>query len=226
MKTLISCTWHSNKKRFGIMARNRITWSRKFYEKDYLVNYRFPKLESQGVDHVNFIYISATDNEIMNPDVEKDTIVISGYKHESPKHHDSFAGMAISAQYAYSNNMDWCCIEQDCIVKGLREAIEFASDKNICYGYGENSSYMDGWAEQSFVFVPYFWIPEFTRRLNQVELNHLSNDIPERAWHRTFSDAFTPWPFGHGRKPVTDWKASVFYKQQLTDDEINKFTSM
>lgn len=218
MKTLISCTFHANSQR-------KVGWSSRFYQKDYFVKYRFPQIAKQGVDHVNLIYVGMTNNEIPDPDVEKDTIIIRGYEHCGIKHHDSFAGMAVAAQYAYSNGMDYCYLEHDCLVKGLGKVIEFGQDKKVCYGFGEYS-YSPGWAEQSLVFVPYFFIPEFVRRLNQSRINLVTQIIPEIAWHKTFDDMCTPWPFGYGRKQVRDWNASVFYKQQLTDEELNKFMEM
>jgi len=214
MRTLISCTWHSNKER-------KIEWSKRFYEERYLVNVRFQHIRKQINDYINFIYISDTNNTIY-PLVEDKTIYVYGQQHEFKKHHDSFAGMAIAAQYAYSNNMHYCYIEHDCLVYGLDKAIEFGKKHSICYGYGD-VSYSPEWAEQSFVFVNNEFLPEFISRLNKANMNKEMAQFPERVWQTTFKDIFTAWSFGYGRKRPIDWNQEVFYAQQLTDEEIKQF---
>ena len=113
-------------------------------------------------------------------------------------------------------------IEQDCFVHGLEKALEFAKDKKICYGFGEYS-YNPDWAETSFVFVHKDFLDDFMIRILSSNADRETEFVTELLFHELFKDVFTPWPFGYGRKPVLDWNQEMFYKQQLTDKDIDKF---
>jgi len=147
-----------------------------------------------------------------------------GAKTEYHTRHDWWSSFLFGAMYAYNNNMHLVYIEQDCLVKGLDKAVEFAIDsgKSMFYGYGEYS-FQKGWAEQSFVFVKNTVLNNVINRILYCEVDREPRPLPEQLFHELFNDAFTEWPFGYGRKPVTDWDAPIFYKQQITQEELIKF---
>ena len=146
-----------------------------------------------------------------------------GTKTEYHTRHDWWSSFLFGAMYAYSNNMHLVYIEQDCLVKGLDKAVELAieSDKPMFYGYGEYS-FQKGWAEHSFVFVKNTFVDIAISRILDCKLDREARPLPEKLFHSMFNDAFTPWPFGYGRKPVADWDSPILYKQQITPEELVK----
>jgi len=147
-----------------------------------------------------------------------------GTKTEFHTRHDWWSSFLFGAMYAYSNDMHYVYIEQDCLVKGLDKAVEMAiqSDKNMFYGYGDYS-YREGWAEHSFVFVKNSIVDIVIERILNCNLDRARRPLPEQLFHSIFKDIFEPWPFGYGRHEVKDWGAPIFYKQQITPDELIKF---
>ena len=212
--TLISMTWHSDPKR-------KHKWSERFYDKNYLVEIRYPYIEGQIDDYVNFIYMSGVKNSI-DPTLSGHEIVVRGQDHEYKKGFDSFVGMAVAAQYAYSNGMDYLYIEHDCLVRGLHQIVEWAKGKRICYGYGEYS-FFEGWAEQSLLFADHEFIPEFLKRLNGSNISTEQGVFREVVFHNLFKDVFTAWPMGYGRKRPIDFLKWNIYAQQLTDEELKQW---
>jgi len=86
MKTLISCTWHSNKDR-------KVPWSKRIYEAGYLRHIRFPHIAKQIDNYISFVYVSNTNNDVL-PIIggePNDPVTLYGQEHDAPKHHDSFA---------------------------------------------------------------------------------------------------------------------------------------
>ena len=139
--------------------------------------------------------------------------------------HDSWSAMLSGAIYAYNNDLHLVYIEQDCFVHGLEKAIgiALAEDEPIFYGYGENASAQQGWAEYSFIFVKRDFLPSFISLIINIEADRVTNPVPEIVFHDLFKDYFRPWPFGYGRLPVKNWQGEIFYKQQLSENDINKF---
>ena len=142
--------------------------------------------------------------------------------------HDWWSSVLSGAMYAYNNNLHFVYIEQDCLVKGLDKAIKWAIDTDfpIYYGYGDNSSFRYGWAENSFMFVRKGFLPTFISLIINSQADRAVRPILEMIFHELFMDYFKPWPFGHGRLPVSDWSLDCFYKQQLTDNEIDNFLAL
>ena len=147
------------------------------------------------------------------------------------KHNDHAASMLMGAYYAYLNECDFVYIEQDCLVYGLDKALEFAQGKGhsrgykICFGGGD-FAYSSDWAENSFVYVSYDFIPEFIKRQNDILFHAFPNDYNTKIPEATFLDLYPEvklWPFGVGRTRPIPWESEVFYAQQLTDIELTKF---
>jgi len=160
-------------------------------------------------------------NELTNTEV-----IYSAGNHGLNVHsHDAHASMLVPATYAYCNEMNFIYIEQDCLVKGLDSAIKWASDKDLCYGYGKWSLSL-GWAEQCFIWVRYEYIPMFVylcMKSNIMNVDVHRKVIPEPMFHGLFKNIVTPWPFGVGRKRPIGFNDDIVYAQQLTDNELNEF---
>ena len=138
--------------------------------------------------------------------------------------HDSWSAMLHGAIQAYNNDCDFVYIEQDCFVKGLQGATVWAkaNKAKICYGFGEYAMQPNS-AEYSFVYVDKKYIGDFISGIVTVCPDRQANILPERAFHMMFGEEFTAWPFGYGRKTVKNWDEPIFYKQQLTDEELRRF---
>jgi hypothetical protein len=146
--------------------------------------------------------------------------------------HDWVASILVAAGYALANDMDLLFIEQDCLVCGLDEIARLAqgSGNAIYYGFGENASYKNGWAELSLFYV--------SRRLLLAAMwalllaKDVGDDNPQEPLiHKAIMGSdigryFNPWPFGSGRKRPIPFKDDLFYAQQLTDDELVAFLEM
>ena len=141
--------------------------------------------------------------------------------------HDAYASHIMGAQYALLNGCDYVFIEQDCLVYGLDKAIEWAQNQTagIVYGFGEYSLF-PGWSEESFTFVSNEFLPTFIARMNRRRIFETTNSAPEKIFHSLFKDLAEYWPFGYGRKRPIDFDQEVFYAQQITDDELEKFLEL
>ena len=141
--------------------------------------------------------------------------------------HDWWSSLLSGAMYAYNNDLHLVYIEQDCFVWGLDKAIEYAliEDFPLYYGFGEYS-FAPGWAENSFMFVKREFLPTLISLIINSQADRAVRPILEIIFHELFGDYFKAWPFGYGRKEVTNWKQDIFYKQQLTDIEIDKFMEL
>ena len=141
--------------------------------------------------------------------------------------HDSQVAIIAGAQYAYCNECDFVYIEQDCLVRGLGKAIEWARDNEakIAYGSGRWSMF-PGWAEHSFIYISYDYLAKFVFEMMNSDIkfnDSKGREVVEMTFHRLFKDDATFWPFGYGRRRPIDFDQDVFYAQQLTDEEIEEF---
>ena len=177
----------------------------------------------------NSIYVSDCKELISVFDLDEFDNISFGVMPNDKYHtrHDWWSSVLSGAMYAYNNDLHLVYIEQDCFVWGLDKAIKFAveSGKPFYYGYGD-VSYSPGWAENSFTFVNAKYLPEFISIVLKNGLDKWTRPVLEIIFHEAFKEVFTPWPFGYGRKPVQDWTLPIFYKQQLTDSEIDKFMAL
>lgn len=143
-----------------------------------------------------------------------------------PHSHDSQCSMIAGAQYAYCNEMHFIYIEQDCLVKGLDKAIKWALDNDVKIAFGSGEwSYNPTWIEPSFTFVHYDFLPQFISSMmfSNVKFADKTDKVPERVWSDLFGKSVTFWPFGYGRKGPVDMSEDAFYKQQLSDKEVEAF---
>lgn len=142
--------------------------------------------------------------------------------------HDWGASIMMGAQYAYCNEMDFVYFEQDCLCYSLDKALEWASGRNLVYGFGPLTSWQPGWAELSLIYVSYTFIPLFMRYLYDFKLHIWNRDFDrvkhaEICIHRLFRGIAEHWPFGFGRNVPIDWDQKVFYAQQMTAENLEKF---
>ena len=143
--------------------------------------------------------------------------------------HGFHSGVMLGLQYALCEGLDFLYIEQDCMVYGLDKAVDWARtnirDRLIVYGFTP-WCFHPGWAEQSLMFVPNQAIPAVLWIINTARVHEINQGIPEMIWHNLFQNCFVAWPFGYGRHCVNDWEQPMFFKQQLTDSEIEKFLKL
>jgi len=208
----IGTGWYSDNERRNM---NNPYCSSRFFDSDYLWKVWKPLVEKFVIPGAYILYESKCEVSIDTPpsDVEhikgKRENVSRPYILGCP--HDWGSSIMLGAQYAYCNEMDFIYFEQDCLVWGLNDAIKWAKHNsvNIAYGFGELSSWQPGWAELSFIYIKYSFIPEFLRRLFNLECHIWNRQFentkhPEISIHKTFEDVVTYWPFGYGRLDI-DW---------------------
>lgn len=146
-----------------------------------------------------------------------------------PYHHDWAASHIAGANYCYLNNFDFLYIEQDCLVYGLDKIIDWARSNvlNIAYNC-DQYSYAPGWAAHALVYSKWEYLPVYLNRMIQsgmkdtggIELKH------EVMYNHLFKDDYTNWQFGYDRKRPIDWSQPMFYAQQLSDEEIDRFMAL
>lgn len=198
-------------------------YTRKTFHPDHIQFVWRPYIEQflpSELKRMYFIYISDSEvKPIVNNQID---YVYSKRSHSQPHHNDSGASLMVGAQIAFCNEMDYVFIEQDCLVYGLDKAITWAQGKNFIYGYGEWGLH-PGWAETSFLYIKYEFIPEFLKICNE-SYYHSASQKPktEVAWHNMFKNVADFWPFGYGRKKNINFNDEVFYIHKLTDAELEK----
>ncbi len=192
------------------------------YAFDYLDKVFFPYHMKQVNFDARFVYESKSDidpyynNDI--PENVRSIIYAKNLKHEF----GWYASVLMGAQYSIVNNCDMVYVEQDCLVYGLKEALDWAKGKKIVYGFGD-VSWCPGWAEQSFIYVSHEYLGAFLSILNGCRIHENDRVLPEISWHTLFKGVADFWPFGFGRKRPVDFNGNVFYAQQLRSEEIKEF---
>ena len=212
----------------------KLPWSKRFYERDYIVRLRHPYICKflDACDFVELVHISGTRNEVY-PLIPKGSEWIRNQWTRFKRHHSSYSGYMLAATYALANDMDWCYIEHDCLVFGLDKALAWARGNGIKLAYGYDPyTRTPGWVEQSFQFVANAYLPTYLERMTHSRLHEDTSDTtPELLYAELFEDDASHWPNGYGRtRPAgmgLDWPLLVkdewFYAQQLTDGEIDGF---
>lgn len=222
-KVIISTGWYAE----NVPERNRTVKnegvSKRLFDRDYLINIWRPYI-LRFIQPAGFlVYLSGDVYPRTQPmDME---FILSRRPKDQNKHNDHAASMLMGAYYAYLNECDFMYIEQDCLVYGLDRALESVQDKSICFGGGEFEC-SQGWAENSFVYVSYNFIPEFIERQNDIKFHAFKDGEYRQTPEITFNDlyaGFAHWPFGYGRKRPIDFNQKVFYAQKLTDPELDEF---
>lgn len=218
MNIVITTGWHSSGKSPNVGT------SQKVYQKEWLAQW----LDYHTVNNAAYsIYISKCPvfpdgcNKFNNISV---ATLANNYYHTR---HDWSSSVLSGALYAYNNNLDFVYIEQDCFVYGLEKAVSWAKQEKVNIAYGtDQHAFAQGWAENSFTFVDRQFVPTFIERIVSTQIDRISKRFIELLITDLFGEDVTPWPFGFGRKLVTDWTQEIFYKQQLTDDDINRFMDL
>lgn len=151
--------------------------------------------------------------------------ILAAHHLAEKKHHylDWTGSLMMGAQYALLSGMNYVYIEQDCFVYGLDKAIEWAQDKDICYGFGDNCSFGPGWGEQCFMFINNSYLTKFIMRMLETRVWARTDNFMEIHLHEIFKRDLTPWEFGCGRLRPIDFSKDMFYAQQLSNTEIMSF---
>jgi hypothetical protein len=199
--------------------RNNSMGSHAQYAPDYLNNVWRKQIEKYIKPDKYFIYGSKCPVDFTFHEWDHIYVESANDVRTQSHHIDWSASVVLPAQYALINKMDLLFIEQDCLVRGLDKALEFAQGKKICYG-DDNFSYAQGWAEHSLLWVSYDYLKTFIHKMNDV---WDTIQVLEVFFYRAFKEDFTPWPFGFGRKRPIDFSQPILYAQQLKDFEINEF---
>lgn len=145
--------------------------------------------------------------------------------------HDFHCSLMMGAQFALCNGMDMLFIEQDCLVYNLSGVVNWAYEygKEVVYGF-DPWTFCKGWAEQSLIFVRNYFLPTFIYQLNNCreiyEGKWGKDGVPEVIFHSLFKQDAVFWPFGFGRYRPIDFSEEMFYGQQLSEEEVNKFLSL
>lgn len=224
MNLLVSTNWCAH----ADGRANNPNTSKRMYDKNYLGDIWWrhvaDKIEIIEGETACFVYESRCDRPTSWPTdpMYTEMLLCNQAKVEEQNHaHDVYAGMTMAAQYALVNGMDWLYIEQDCLVYGLDKVLKFTEGKKMCIGGGEYA-WQPGWAEESLMWVSNEYLPTFIQKINAVRL-YETEKIPEPIVMQMFKDDATLWPFGYGRKRPIDFDQEVFYAQQLSDEELDKF---
>ncbi len=193
------------------------------YKPDYFDKVFFPYHLKQVEFDSTFVYTSKSDYDPYYyehiPRNVSSIIYAKNLKHEF----GWYASVMMGAQYSLVNKCDMIYVEQDCLVYGLREALDWAKGKKIVYGFGD-VSWCPGWAEHSFFYVSNEYLGTFLSILNGCRIHENEKILPEVSWHSLFKDVADFWPFGTGRKrPIPFDSDGPFYSQQLKTNEIREF---
>ena len=225
---LISTGWYADQERHkNYNQRSQLTFA-----SNWFCDYWMPYIERYINPGKYFIYSCECPVKPIfdKKDVNKIEIVYASRNASLLDHRHGFhAGVMLGLQYALCEGRDFLYIEQDCLVVGLDKVIDWARcnihDKLIVYGW-DPWWFHPGWAEQSLMFVPNYAIPTVLYLINNARVHENNMGIPEMNWHNLFQNCFVAWPFGYGRHQVTDWGQPMFYKQQVTDGEVEKFINL
>ena len=220
---IIGTGWHATRN----SPRNSNA-SKRIYQADYL-----EKVWKQYIERfVNpkGYFVWQSDCEI-EPWTDRGVQLIKSMNPEDGHHNRDYqASYLAGAMYAYLNQCNFVYIEQDCLVYGLDKAIKWATGKKIVYGNTRQSG-VAGWAETSFTYISWKYLPEFIKRCQSVDWcfwTHRHDDPPfaEPTWESLFKNDAEYWPFGSGRARGIKFDSDIFYAQHLTDKELDKFLEL
>lgn len=208
--------------------------SDKFEKPNYFQKYFFPHIYMQTIPDVFMVYESNSKIRYDDYPHRVSALVnipaIQKYNDGVSYRHDWWASFLLPAAYAWANKRDLVYVEQDCLVVGLESALNWAKEQKakICYGYGDNSSFAYGWAATSFTYISLEYLPVFIARLAAAGvLTHREvKEYFEITWQKMFGEDATYWPFGYDRKRPIDFSQKMFYAQQMTDVELDKFAEI
>ena len=214
-----SATGHSNPKRSKLIDKP-----------EWLLDHWGPYIRRFVNGSMNvFVYVSNCDIPSKQEEWWQDLHAFY-YIDTLPYHHDCWAGHLAGAMYSYLNNMDFVYIEQDCFVYRLDKSIQWARDQQakVCFNLGDPYCYAPGWAATSFVYVSCEYLPTYINRMMQsgIKDNGGKPLVHEVMFGHLYKEDYTNWPFGYDRKRPIDWTLPMFYAQQLSDEEIERFQAL
>jgi len=142
--------------------------------------------------------------------------------------HDGLAAIIAGATHAYLNGSHFVYVEQDCMVHNLDRMIkeQIAGQVMIGYGYGDNASFKEGWAEYSLLWVHNKFLKFFLTQMVNKAPHTIKIPLPEYLLHDIFKDYVTPFRNGQGRLRPIDFEQDWHYSQQLTDKELAEYEDL
>jgi hypothetical protein len=206
-------------------ANNRQTF-KGLYRSDHFNNIWIPHITKQISVEQIIIYQSNCPVKL-DPPKEPNIYILNNIDNVKKQDHlhDCYSAMMAGAMVAYLNRRDYLYIEQDCLVFGLKKAVEWAkkSQSLISYGNGE-FSYSPGWAEESFLYVSHEFLKRYIVGYFKTDVPNILHPCPETITTYHFEEYVSPWPFGYGRKRPDNLQKTVneeevFYMQQITEPE-------
>lgn len=221
MKICVATGWCAHNKGHDNKERSVLQNS-----SDWLSGVWRPHIAKQIEPDAWFFYMSKCDIAARGIEADEITNVVSAIVPaiEMQFRHDWAASVIMGAMFAFQNNLDLLYIEQDCMVKNIPAALDFARDKKLVYGFGEWSLY-DGWAENSLMYISRSAIPWVVGQMINSKVGACGKVgvMLEQVFHGAVKDHASFWPFGYGRKRPIDFEQPTLYAQQLTDAEIDNF---
>ena len=199
--------------------------SKRIYQPEYLEKIWKPYIERFIEPKGYFVWQSDCEIE---PWTDRSIHIVKSMNPPDGHHNRDYqASYLAGAMYAYLNECDFIYIEQDCLVYNLGEALKEAQGSLITYA----KAGVQGWAETSFTYISWKYIPEFIKRCQSVDWcfwTHGQDVSPfaEAVWESLFKNDANYWTFGYGRRKPIDFTKDIFYAQQITDKELDKFLEL
>jgi hypothetical protein len=128
--------------------------------------------------------------------------------------------MYIGSMYAFFNDIEYAVwVEQDCLIHGdgiIDRAVENMGDADFSMGLWQHKLKL----ETCFIVFRTGRIFDIWKAFKEE-----ASPFPELRYHAlTQKFKFRPLPFGVGRARPIPWSDQYYYAQQLTDEEIEKFS--
>ena len=232
---LVTTGWYSDTERWK--QYENIDRSKLTFQPNWFRDYWLPQI-THFIDPYFYFYISECpvkpDWDLLpNEIIDQVQFVIATKPASKLDHRHGFhAAIMNGLQFALTEGMNFLFIEQDCFVHNLDRVVEWCQenvigDKWIAYGFGKYSL-SQGWAEQSLIYVPNNRIALIQAILSGNRIHEGTGlPAPEVIFHHLLKHYVIPFQFGYGRHPVERWnKDEMFYRQQLTDSDIQNFIAL
>jgi len=196
--------------------------SKQCYSDSWLRTIWREQIEKYIVPAIYYVYVSAGSD--IYPIIDKgfEYNVSLNDVHTLDHRYHYHAALLQGTIYAYNNDCNFLWIESDCMIRGLDKLYNEIQASNIAYGFGR-SSYNQGWASQSVIFVNNKYLSEFINKIIRSNIQKSTIGMPEKIFHEIFKDEGYLIPYGYDRKRPIKWDDPIFWEQQINDYEITTF---
>ena len=236
MDNILVCTgWYSDNdrwKRYKNTGRSKLT-----FKSSWFSDYWIPQIE-KFINPYYYFYVSKCEImpfwKLSYELIKRVSIIAAITKADKLDHRHGFHSAIMNGmQFALTEGLHFVFIEQDCFCHNLDKIIDWSlentsknDNKFLAYGFGQYS-FQRGWAEQSLIFVPNNCIEFVLDELIKSRIHETKGlPMPERIWQVLFERYAVYFPFGYGRHEVKNWDNGMFYKQQLTNNDIDNFIKL